>query len=100
MLCSNPWDHQNLKKIKASYQTRPFKKVGTLDFMESIGPAEVTNGGGMPSAQPQTTPKPVSVDQVHLGQSLCVLWCRQAVHQVVCVVFRSWIRTSSALASH
>ena len=68
--------------------------------MESIGPAEATNGGGTPSAQPQTTPQPVSVGQTHLGQSLCVLWCRQAVHRVVCVGFRGWIRTGSALAPH
>jgi len=68
--------------------------------MESIGPAEATNGGGTPSAQPQTTPPPVSVGQAYLGQSLCVLWCLQSVHRVVCVGFRGWIRTSSALAPH
>ena len=74
MLCFNPWDHQKFKKkIKTIYQTRPFKKVGDFDFMESIGPAEATNGGGTPSAQPQTTPQQVSVDQTHLEQSLCVL---------------------------
>ena len=66
--------------------------------MESIGPAEATNGGGTPSAQPQTTPPPVSVGQAYLGQSLCVLWCLQSVHRVVCVGFRGWIHTSSAQA--
>ena len=68
--------------------------------MEPIGPAEATNGGGTPSAQPQTTPQPVCVGKTHLGQPLGVLWCRQSVQRVACVGFWGWIRTSSALAPH
>ena len=33
MLCFNPWDHQNFKKINASYQTGPFLKVSVSDFL-------------------------------------------------------------------
>ena len=43
MLCFNPWDHQKLEKIKASYQTRPFLKVGVFTFMKSTDPADATN---------------------------------------------------------
>ena len=33
MLCFNPWDHQNLKKINASYQTGLFLKVSGFNLL-------------------------------------------------------------------
>ena len=96
MLCFNPWDRQKFKKVKSSYQTRRFKKSVPWILAEFMESAEATNGTKTASAQPQTTPQPVSVGQTHLGQSLCVLWCRRAVHRVVVWV----LEVVFALAPH
>ena len=72
--------------------------------MDAISPADVTKGGVAPSAEPQTTSKPVSVGPGHPDRSLCELWPRHAVHRTVCVGFTGLashkLHTSFAQASH
>ena len=71
MLCFNPWDHQNLKKMNASYQTGPFLKVSSFNFVDNLDMADTTNESMTHSVQPQTASQPVSVNQKCLVLSLC-----------------------------
>ena len=98
MICFNPWDHQKLEKIKATYQTRSFLKVGVFTFMKSTDPADATNGDDALNVQPQTTIKPVSVDQTHLAQCFMFVVMPSTGARRVCVGFRHWILTNSAVA--
>ena len=52
------------------------------------------------SAQPQTAPQPVSVNQKCLVLSLCAFWCHHSVPRAVYMGFRRHILTYSVLAPH
>ena len=67
----NPWDHQDFKKINASYQTGLFLKVSGFNFVDNLDMTDTTNESVARTVQPQTVSQPVSINQKCLVVYLC-----------------------------